>query len=101
LVTLVRILHDHDDDVALALLHRIRESLPAGGKLLIAEPMAETRSARRMGDGYFGFYLWAMGSGRPRSFEEIGTMLTTAGFSRFSEIPTDLPIICRMVVASK
>jgi demethylspheroidene O-methyltransferase len=41
---------------------------PPGGTLLIAEPMAGTSPApSRIGDAYFGFYLLAMGSGRPRS----------------------------------
>ena len=101
LVTLVRILHDHDDDVALALLGAIHESLPPGGTVLIVEPMADTPSARKMGDGYFGFYLWAMGSGRPRSIGEIGTMLKRAGFARSREISTDLPIICSAIAGSK
>ena len=40
LVSLVRVLHDHDDDSALALLRAAHAALPPGGTLLIAEPMA-------------------------------------------------------------
>lgn len=101
LVTLVRILHDHDDDVAQALLRSIFESLPSGGKLLIIEPMARTRGAKAMGDGYFGLYLWAMGSGRPRPFTEIAGMARKAGFARVAEIDTPLPIIARALLAGK
>ncbi len=46
---------------------RAHDALPPGGTLLIAEPMAGTPGAEAMGDAYFGLYLWAMGSGRPRS----------------------------------
>ena len=101
LVTLVRILHDHDDDVVDALLPKIYEALPAGGCLLIVEPMAGTRGAEGMGDAYFGFYLWAMGSGRPRSVRENRQMLEKAGFSSIREIRTDLPIIAKALVAVK
>lgn len=99
LVTLVRVLHDHDDSVALALLCAIRAALPPGGRLLIAEPMAQTPGAEPAGDAYFGLYLLAMGSGRPRSPAEIRTMLRTAGFARSRLLPTALPITCRVLVA--
>ncbi|WP_435418745.1 methyltransferase [Parerythrobacter aurantius] len=101
LVTLVRILHDHDDDVAQALLASIFESLPPGGKLLILEPMAQTRGAEAMGDAYFGLYLWAIGSGRPRPFAETAEMVRKAGFARVAEIGTPLPVIARALLATK
>ena len=101
LITLVRILHDHDDDVAQALLGRIYDALPAGGKLLIVEPMAGSPHAKRMGDAYFGFYLWAMGSGRPRSASNLTKMLANAGFADVRKVPTALPIIASAIVAIK
>lgn len=101
LVTLVRILHDHDDIVVEGLLPKIYQALPAGGRLLIVEPMAETKGAEAMGDAYFGLYLWAMGSGRPRSVHENRQMLEKAGFSLIREIVTDLPIIAKALVAIK
>jgi demethylspheroidene O-methyltransferase len=101
LVTLVRILHDHDDAAAQHLLESIFDSLPEGGKLLILEPMAQTRGAAAMGDAYFGLYLWAMGSGRPRPFGEIAEMARKAGFARVRAISTPLPIIARGLLASK
>lgn len=101
LVTLSRILHDHDDDVAAALLASIYAALPPGGKLLIVEPMAESPGAERMGDAYFGLYLWAMNSGRPRSAHEIREMLAKAGFARVKIIETGLPIITSAMIASK
>ncbi len=101
LVTLVRILHDHDDDVVAALLAKVHTALPPGGTLLIAEPMAGTAGAEAMGDAYFGLYLWAMGSGRPRSFAAYAALLETAGFQRIREVPTALPMVTRMVAARK
>lgn len=101
LITLIRILHDHDDSVVNRLLPKIYAALPSGGRLLIVEPMAETKGAEPMGDGYFGLYLWAMGSGRPRSVTENRQMLENAGFSAIHEIGTDLPIITKALVAIK
>jgi demethylspheroidene O-methyltransferase len=101
LVTLVRILHDHDDAVVQKLLSKIHESLPSRGRLLIVEPMAESAGAERMGDAYFGLYLWAMGSGRPRSAATIKEMLENAGFSSIRMLPTGLPIITSAIVAIK
>jgi demethylspheroidene O-methyltransferase len=101
LITLSRILHDHDDDVATALLASIHAALPPGGTLLIVEPMAQSGGARRMGDAYFGLYLWAMNSGRPRSVAEYRQMLTKTGFAQVEVAKTALPIITSAIVASK
>jgi demethylspheroidene O-methyltransferase len=101
LMTLVRIAHDHDDAVVAALFAAAHAALPAGGRLVIVEPMAEAASAPRMGDAYFGLYLWAMGSGRPRSRAELTLMLQQAGFSRVSGAATALPLIAELLVAEK
>ena len=101
LISLVRILHDHDDAPAMKLLRNIARSMPMGGRLMIAEPMAATAGAESMGDGYFGFYLWAMGSGRPRSAFEISQMLHDAGFVHPREIRTTLPLIARVMIAER
>ena len=101
LITLVRILHDHDDSVSQALLTKIYHALPRGGRLLIVEPMADSAFAKPMGDAYFGMYLWAMGSGRPRSSQETTRMLKVAGFERIKAVNTALPIITSALVAIK
>lgn len=99
-MTLVRILHDHDDDRCLAILRKARESLPPGGKLVIAEPMADAPGARPMGDAYFGLYLWAMNSGRPRTIRDYGAMAQAAGFSRWQARATTMPVIASVIVLS-
>ncbi len=101
LISLVRILHDHDDSVVAALLARAHAALSPGGRLLIAEPMAGTRGAEAMGDAYFGLYLWAMGSGRPRSANAYRALLAEAGFSRVRERQTALPMVARLLVAER
>jgi demethylspheroidene O-methyltransferase len=100
LVTLVRVLHDHDDAVAAALLSSIHRTLAPGGRLIVAEPMAGTRGAEASGDAYFGFYLLAMGQGRPRRFDEIADLAKAAGFRRIREIATATPLVARILVAS-
>ncbi len=98
-VSLVRVLHDHDDPAALALLRAVRAALPSDGTLLLAEPMADGANAGPVADAYFGFYLLAMGSGRPRRPDEIKSLLRAAGFSRIRLARTHTPMLVRLVVA--
>lgn len=99
LISLVRVLHDHDDAHAMTLLRSIHAALPDGGRLFITEPMAQTPGAERAGDAYFGFYLLAMGSGRPRTPEEIKALLKAAGFARSRLLTTAMPLTVRAIVA--
>ncbi len=100
LVSLIRVLHDHDDAPALALLRAARQALPPGGTLLIGEPMSATPGAEPAGDAYFGFYLLAMGSGRPRTPARIRAMLAEAGFARSRLLRTRTPLVARVIVAT-
>ncbi len=99
-VSLVRILHDHDDEPAANLLANIHRRLAPGAQLVIAEPMARAPGAEGMGEAFFGLYLWAMGSGRPRSRDEIAQMARTAGFARTRAIDTPQPVNASIVVAT-
>ncbi len=74
-ISLVRVLHDHDDENILLLLHKVWEALPSKGTLLIAEPMAGISDAKAVGSIYFVFYLLAMKSGKPRSPETLHKIL--------------------------
>lgn len=99
MVSLIRILHDHDDAPAQALLANICASLAPGSRLLIAEPMARIPGAEPMGEAFFGLYLWAMGSGRPRSPAEIIAMLRKAGFARARPVATAQPVNASVIIA--
>jgi demethylspheroidene O-methyltransferase len=99
LITLVRVLHDHDDAAALSVLRVVRAALPPGGTLLLAEPLAGAAGAEPIGDAYFGFYLLAMGSGRARRPAEITALLNQAGFSRVRAIPTSQPMLTGVMLA--
>lgn len=52
-----------------------------------------------MGDAYFGFYLLAMGKGRPRSAAELIAMLGAAGFTSARLVPTRMPLQTQLIVA--
>ena len=82
------------------LLSAVRAALPQNGTLLIAEPLAATAGAEAMGEAYFGFYLMAMGSGRPRTFAELETMLREAGFSTVRHVATRMPLQTSLIVAT-
>jgi demethylspheroidene O-methyltransferase len=99
IVTLVRILHDHDDDAALALLRNIRAALPVGGTLLIAEPMSTARGGNHINDAYFGIYLMAMGRGRPRTPTEVQALLKVACFERSRVLRTARPMLVNAIAA--
>jgi demethylspheroidene O-methyltransferase len=100
-VSLVRVVHDHNDAAALTILRSAHRALPADGVLLLAEPMMGTPGALPVGDAYFGFYLLAMGRGRPRSPQALQKMLSTAGFSSSQLLKTRQPLQSRLIVARK
>ncbi len=99
IVSLVRVLYDHDDEPALGILKAARRALPAGGTLLLAEPMAGTAGAEPMGAAYFGMYLMAMGSGRSRGAPELAALMRRAGFDAVRELHTALPLQAGLMVA--
>jgi demethylspheroidene O-methyltransferase len=99
-ISLVRVIHDHDDDVALDILRTACKALPPGGTLLLAEPMAGTAGAETIG-AYFDFYLLAMGSGRPRTVEELTAMLRQAGYDGVRLVPTRRTMLERILVATR
>jgi demethylspheroidene O-methyltransferase len=99
LISLVRVLHDHDDDLAMRLLRATRAALAPGGTIIVAEPMAEAAGAEPMGDAYFGLYLLAMGSGKPRTPKRISDMLREAGFASIRRVKTHRPMLVSIVQA--
>lgn len=98
LVSLVRVLHDQDDKVALQILKSVRTAITPKGVLLIAEPMLATRGAETIA-AYFGFYLLAMGQGKPRSKGDIKCLLSRAGFTSVKEYRTSAPLMARVLTA--
>jgi demethylspheroidene O-methyltransferase len=99
LITLLRVVHDHDDARVLRLLGAVRRALAPGGRLLLAEPLADTPGAKAMGHAYFGFYLLAMGRGLPRSEARLRELLSKAGFVRVQRLATPLPLQASALLA--
>lgn len=96
-VTLIRVLLDHDDSTALHILSAVHRALPPRGTLLIAETLAGTPAS----DAYFGFYLMAMGRGRSRSFDELSRLLGVAGFTEIRRIPTFRATLTSLLTARR
>jgi demethylspheroidene O-methyltransferase len=99
IVSLIRVVHDHDDARVISILRAVRAVLPDDGTLLLAEPMSGAPGAARVGDAYFAFYLLAMGRGRARTADELDALLRAAGFSRIRSIPTRMPLQTGLIVA--
>jgi demethylspheroidene O-methyltransferase len=99
LISLVRVVHDHDDDCVMTLLRNVRRALPPGGTLLLAEPMSGAQAAGAAADAYFGFYLLAMGTGRARESRALCAMLADAGFKKPRVWRTGAPLLTSLIVA--
>ncbi len=97
-ITLIRVLLDHNDDAAQALLRKVRRALGPGGKVVVAEPMAGVHGAERVGEVYFGFFLRALGQGRTRTPAEHAAFLREAGFARTRLVPTRYPVSTSIIV---
>jgi demethylspheroidene O-methyltransferase len=100
LVSLVRILHDHDESTAMAILASAKHAIEDGGTLLVAEPMADAAGAGGLIATYFHVYLLAMGSGRPRDFDELSRLLENGGFRDVRRLRTTVPLITSVVTAT-
>lgn len=98
-ISLVRILHDHNDDGALAILKSVRRALPPGGMALVAEPMSRAPALDPMADAYFGLYLLAMGRGRVRQPTENKKLCMEAGFRATRLLSARTPMLVRVLLA--
>ena len=99
IVSLIRVAFDHSDERVLQLLKNVRRALPEHGTVLLAEPMSDVPGVEAMGDAYFGFYLLAMGRGRPRSAAQLSRLLIEAGFDGGRSVPTRMPLQAGLLVA--
>jgi demethylspheroidene O-methyltransferase len=100
-ISLIRVLYDHSDATVRMLLAKAHAALPAGGRIIVSEPMSGGDHPRRAGDAYFGLYCLAMGTGRARSAEEIGQALQDAGFVDIRVRRTARAFITSVVEARK
>lgn len=97
-ISLVRIVHDHDDAAALTLLRAVRRALPPDGTLLIVEAMSGVAGVEPL-SAYYGFYTLAMGRGEPRTVAELQRLARKAGFGRFRLLRNPMPVVASILVA--
>ncbi len=100
-ISLVRVLYDHGDDTVGALLVRVHDALPPGGRVIVSEPMSGGARPESAGDVYFATYTLAMRTGRARSADEIAAALRAAGFGAVRHRPTTRPFVTSVVEAWK
>lgn len=100
-ISLVRVLYDHDDATVRELLSSCYAALPAGGQLIISEPMSGGARPTRAGDAYFALYTMAMRTGRSRSAAEISGLLSEVGFAEVTCLKAPRPYITGCITAKK
>ncbi len=101
-ITLIRVVHDHDDEVVRLILRNIFQCLRNGparpGAFILAEPMSGRADTAPVTDAYFNLYFAAMGQGRTRTPAELIEMAREAGFSRARVLRTRNPLITSILV---
>ncbi len=98
-ISLVRVLYDHADETVGALLRSVRAALPAGGRLVVSEPMSGGARPDPATDVYFAMYTMAMGTGKTRSVAEVSALLEAAGFVDIRQKPTRRAFVTSVVTA--
>jgi len=100
-ISLVRVLYDHADATVAALLAKVHDALPPGGRVIVSEPMSGGARPEPAGDVYFAFYCAAMRTGRVRSQARIAALLTEAGFVRIAAPRAPRPFVTSVVTAQR
>ncbi len=100
-ISLVRVLYDHSDSTVRELLAKCLNALPAGGRLVISEPMSGGDKPSRSGDAYFALYTMAMQTGKARSAAEIARLCADAGFSNIAAPRAARPFVTQVVTACR
>ncbi|MEO1537555.1 MAG: methyltransferase [Pseudomonadota bacterium] len=100
-VSLIRVLYDHDDKSVSALLRTVFEALPAGGRLVISEPMSGGARPDPITDVYFAFYTMAMRTGRTRSAATIAEFCRQAGFEQVRVVKPRRSYVTSVVTVTK
>ena len=101
LITLVRVLYDHEDETVAKLLASVFKALPPGGRLVVSEPMTGGGAPQRAGDAYFALYCLAMRTGRARSSVQIGALMKDAGFVDVTTPRARRPFITSVITCVK
>ncbi|MEM9585123.1 MAG: methyltransferase [Pseudomonadota bacterium] len=100
-ISLIRVLYDHSDETVTGLLAKCFDALPAGGRLIISEPMSGGDQPERAGDAYFALYTMAMRTGKARSAAQIAGLCIDAGFTDIRAPKPVRAFVTRCVEAKK
>ena len=100
-ISLVRVLYDHSDQTVADLLTKVHAALPAGGRIIISEPMSGGARPDPATDVYFALYTLAMQTGRTRSAVEIAALLRQAGFTHIDSRPGFRSFVTSVVIATR
>jgi demethylspheroidene O-methyltransferase len=98
---LIRVLYDHEDQTVEALLSKVFDRLPDGGRLLVSEPMSGGTKPEVSGDVYFSFYCLAMQTGTVRSAARIAELCEKTGFSKIKPLRSRRPFVTTALTAEK
>jgi len=101
MISLVRVLYDHEDHTIARLLQAVYDALPPGGSVLVSEPMTGGAAPQRAGDAYFALYCMAMRTGRARSADQIAQHLRNAGFADIKRPAPRRPFVTSVLVGVK
>lgn len=100
-ISLIRVLYDHQDQTVDDLLAKVYSALPSGGRIIISEPMLGHPKPNRFGDTYFAFYTLAMKTGKTRSPTQISDLLTKNGFEHVKIHKSSRPFVTQVIQAQK
>jgi len=84
---LAHVLHDWNDDQAIAILRKCREAIPAGGRLLIIEAVLPDGDAPHHGK-LMDLLMLTITGGAERGADQFANMLTRSGFRLAKVHPT-------------
>ena len=90
---LARVLHDWDDERALALIRHARAALPVGGRLYVVEMVIDEHVPA---GGLVDLHLLVVSGGKERTAREYRTLFERAGFGLESIVP--LPATPSLIV---
>ena len=97
------VVHDWEDDKAALILRNCRESLPAGGTLLLVEQVMPDRmeaSSSHRRAALLDLHMLALPGGRERTSAEYKTLLTATGFALQRILPLPASDVSLIVAAT-
>lgn len=85
------IIHDWDDEQAVAILRTCRSAMTDGAKLLLVEGVIRPGNAPDPAK-FMDLLMLVMNGGRERTAEDFGRLLAAAGFRLANVTPTASPL---------